>query len=86
MKAHTKIYFNYFGYDATDFISCEICGKMANDIHHIHARGMGGSKQADNIENLMALCRNCHIDYGDKKQYIEFLNEIHNKKICDKSV
>ena len=57
---------------------------MANDIHHIHARGMGGTKQADNIENLMALCRNCHIEYGDKKQHIDFLVEIHNKKIVNK--
>jgi 5-methylcytosine-specific restriction endonuclease McrA len=86
MKPHTKIYFNYFKYDATDFIPCEICGKMANDIHHIHARGMGGTKQPDNINNLMALCRNCHIEYGDKKHLIEFLEDIHNKKICDKSV
>ena len=57
---------------------------MANDIHHIHARGMGGTKQADNIENLMAICRNCHIEYGDKKQHIDFLVEIHNKKIVNK--
>ena len=81
MKQHTKIYFEYFGYDVSDFIPCEICGKMANDIHHIHARGMGGTKQADNIENLMALCRNCHILKGDKKQHIDFLIEIHSKKI-----
>jgi hypothetical protein len=80
MKPHTKIYFNYFGYDVTSFIPCEICGKMANDIHHIHARGMGGSKQADNIENLMALCRNHHIEYGDKKQHIDFLTQIHKDK------
>jgi len=84
LKNHTKIYFQYFGYDVTSFIPCEICGKMANDIHHIHARGMGGTKKADNIENLMALCRNCHIEYGDKKQHIDFLVEIHNKKIVNK--
>ena len=80
MKAHTKIYFNYFNYDATDFIPCEICGKMANDIHHIHARGMGGTKKPDNINNLMALCRNCHIEYGDKKQHIDYLTQIHKDK------
>jgi len=84
MKQHTKIYFDYFGYDVTDFIPCEICGKMANDIHHIHARGMGGTKQADNIENLMALCRNCHILKGDKKQFIEELQKIHNERMSHK--
>ena len=80
MKKHVKVYFEYFGYDVTDFVPCEICGKMANDIHHVHARGMGGTKKADNIENLMALCRNCHIEYGDKKQHIDFLTQIHKDK------
>ena len=81
MKSHTKIYFKHFEYDVTDFISCEVCGNRAVDIHHIHARGMGGTKDADNIKNLMALCRNHHIEFGDKKQYIEFLEKIHNEKL-----
>ena len=38
---------------------------------------MGGTKKADVIENLMGLCRKCHIEYGDKKQYKEFLKDIH---------
>jgi len=80
MKSHTKIYFKYFGYDVTSFIPCEICQKMANDIHHIHARGMGGSKKMDNIENLMAVCRECHIEYADKKHYLDFLTQIHKDK------
>lgn len=78
MKKHIKIYLNYFGYTIADFIHCEICRAKAVDIHHIKARGMGGSKEADKIENLMALCRSCHIEYGDKKQYVEFLKEVHN--------
>lgn len=81
MKKHTKVYMEYFGYDISDFIPCEICGKQAVDIHHISARGMGGSKSKDFIENLMALCRKCHDKYGDKKQYIEFLNGIHGSKL-----
>ena len=80
MKQHTKIYFDYFGYDVTSFIPCEICEKKAVDINHIKPRGMGGSKKMDNIENLMALCRNCHIEYGDKKQHIDFLTQIHKDK------
>ena len=54
---------------------CEVCGSRAVDIHHIHRRGMGGSTDADKIENLMAVCRTCHIEYGDKKHYIDFLIE-----------
>jgi 5-methylcytosine-specific restriction endonuclease McrA len=72
---------NHFGYDISDFIPCEVCGKTAVDIHHIEARGLGGSKEADAIENLMALCREDHIKFGDKKQYKEFLKEKHEEKL-----
>ena len=68
-------------YKTTDFIRCEVCGSQAVDCHHIEARGMGGSKDKDTIENIMALCRQHHIEYGDKKQYKEFLKEIHLKNI-----
>ena len=81
MRNHTKTYLNFFGYDTSDFIPCEMCGLKAQDIHHIEARGMGGSKHADNIENLMALCRKCHIDFGDKKQHKEMLKVVHKVKM-----
>lgn len=79
MKKHTKIYLDYFGFNDTDFIPCEVCGKPATDIHHIDARGMGGSKTKDNIENLQALCRNCHIEYGDITYCKDMLKKIHKK-------
>ena len=78
MKKHTKLYLAYFGYDQSDFIPCEICGTQANDIHHIECRGMGGTKEPENIDNLQAVCRDCHIKYGDKKEFKEFLKEVHN--------
>lgn len=81
MKKHTAIYLKHFGYTIADFIPCEICSKRAVDLNHIDARGMGGSKTKDVIENLMAMCRECHVMYGDKKQYKEFLKEIHKKAI-----
>ena len=74
-------YFNHFGYDISDFIPCEVCGKTAVDIHHIEARGIGGSKDADSIDNLMALCREDHLKYGDKKQHKEFLKNKHQEKL-----
>jgi hypothetical protein len=42
---------------------------------------MGGTKKEDTIENLQALCRICHIRYGDKKNYKGFLIETHKKVI-----
>jgi 5-methylcytosine-specific restriction endonuclease McrA len=83
MKNHTKVYINEMGYDTTDFISCEVCGKKAVDIHHIQARGMGGSKLLDTIDNLMALCRECHheADFGTKLPK-ESLKAIHTMRMA----
>ena len=81
MKPHTKIYLTHFNYSEVDFIPCECCGQKAVDIHHIESRGMGGSRKTDTIDNLMALCRTCHIDLGDKKQYKEKLIQIHQKRL-----
>jgi hypothetical protein len=81
MRKHTKIYMDYFGYGKEDFISCEVCGRRAVDIHHINARGMGGSKEKDSIDNLMAVCRECHIAFGDIKEFMDFLKEKHQQFI-----
>lgn len=84
MKAHTKIYLQGMGYDTSDFIPCEVCSHQAVDIHHIEARGMGGTKKEDTLENLMALCRKCHIDYGDITEYKDYLTKIHRLRIQSK--
>ena len=83
MKRHVKLYIDSVG--VSPWYPCEVCGATAVDIHHIHRRGMGGNTDADKIENLMAVCRLCHIEYGDKKHYIEFLIEEHKKKLDGKS-
>lgn len=81
MKKHVKIYLEYFNYDNGDFMPCEVCENKAVDIHHIEPRGMGGSKKKDKIENLIALCRSCHIKadfgHGGNKLTKEYLKEIH---------
>ena len=81
MKNHTKIYLNYFNYGLEDYVPCEVCDNKAVDIHHIESRGMGGSKLKDSIENLMALCRQCHLFFGDKDEYLQFLKDKHNDNI-----
>ena len=79
MKPYTKIYMDYFGYDISSWIPCEVCGKQAVDINHIVPRGMGGTKKADEIKNLMAVCRKCHLDYADRKMYKDFLINKHQE-------
>ncbi len=84
MKKHVKLYIKYFNYALEDVIPCEICGARAVDVHHIYCRGMGGSKDKDHIDNLMGLCRGCHIEYGDKKQHIDMLNKVHSERLKNK--
>lgn len=62
LPRHVKVYLDYFhiAYNETgpaEPILCENCKhKRGVDIHHINGRGEG----KDVIENLMALCRDCH--------------------------
>lgn len=78
MKRHTKIYLDFFGYDLNDFVPSELSGKRAVDIHHIDARGMGGSDR-DTINNLMALTREEHQQFGDIKKFKPILIQAHRQ-------
>ncbi len=83
MKQYMINYFESIGEPPHHNLKCEIegCGNRANDIHHIDARGMGGSKLKDNPENLIAVCRGCHDKYGDRKQHKEMLRDLVQKRI-----
>jgi len=74
MSKHIKVYEEFFGTR-----DCELTGLNGADIHHIVAKQMGGSKIRDNIENLMALTRQAHEYFGDKKQFKEWLQEWHDQ-------
>ena len=69
----------FFDYGIEDFVPCEVCTGRAVDIHHIEARGMGSSKNKDSISNLMALCRRCHEEMGDRVQFNDYLQVVHRK-------
>lgn len=86
MKNHTKIYLDYFGYTTDDVIPCEICGAQAVDVHHIYNRKSGGDpmKTKDSIDNLMALCRIDHVNYGDVPSLIPILVKIHKLRMANK--
>lgn len=79
MKNHTKIYMDFFRFGIEDFIPCEICYQKAQDIHHVECRGMGGDPKGtkDHINNLMALCRKHHEEFGDVPVLKQKLKEIH---------
>tara|TARA_R100000231_G_scaffold85439_1_gene64891 strand:+ start:228 stop:530 length:303 start_codon:yes stop_codon:yes gene_type:complete len=63
MQKHTKVYFDFFGYDESSYIECEMnCGSQAVDIHHLERRN---KTKNDYIENLVSLCRDCHIKCND---------------------
>lgn len=85
MKKYIKLYLESRNLTTTDFIPCEVCGAQAVDIHHIQARGMGGSKLRDNPENLIALCRTCHheADFGTGLSK-EYLRQIVNTKLHER--
>jgi len=77
MKKHTKLYLKHFNYGTEDFIPCELTGLRAIDIHHIIARGMGGTSDTEDIDNLMALTREAHSILGDVTEFIPTLKEAH---------
>jgi hypothetical protein len=77
MIKYKRVYLEHFDLTINDFFPCEITGQRAVDIHHIEAKGMGGSKKSDEIENLMAVTRDVHLYFGDKTQYKEWLKEVH---------
>ena len=83
MKIHTKVYMTFFDYGETDFVMCEMCQQdRAVDIHHLDSRGMGGSKNKDYIENLMGLCRDCHIKAESDSSFNMFCRIKHLELVC----
>lgn len=77
MQSYVKIYLYFFRLTRADWFPSELSNQTAVDIHHIHRRGAGGAENEDRIENLIALTREEHNKYGDKKCYKSFLYEKH---------
>ena len=66
MKPYVKLYLDHHSLHG-EFVPCLVCNCEASEIHHIELKGMGGKAGKDVIENLIALCRKCHIDAHSRK-------------------
>lgn len=83
MKKYTKLYMQFFDYGEQDFVMCEMCEQdRAVDIHHLESRGMGGSKERDYIENLMGMCRECHLKAESDSSFNMFCRIKHLENVC----
>lgn len=82
MKNYVRTYLRYFGYpeDPDGFVPCEVCGAKSVDIHHLTPRSLR-KDLINNIENLMALCRNCHDRAGRDRTFNDELRYIHRKNL-----
>jgi len=80
MKDYTKVYLDYFGFSTTDFVPCENCGAKAVDIHHLTPRSTR-KDLINKIENLMALCRECHTKAERFHNFNEDLRLVHRKAL-----
>lgn len=83
MQRHTRVYFDFFGYDEASTVICEMCGDVAVDIHHLERRSKFGSKkEKDYIENLVGLCRECHIKAEAEPMFNMFCRIKHLENVC----
>jgi hypothetical protein len=83
MKTHTKVYMDFFYYGEQDYIPCEMCGSKAVDIHHLERQGkFGKKKEKDFIENLIGVCRSCHIKAESDKMFNMFCRIKHLENVC----
>ena len=80
LQNHTKVYMNFFGYDESSTILCEMeCGSVAVDIHHLERRN---KIKNDYIENLIGVCRDCHIKADSDRCFNMFCKIKHLENVC----
>ena len=81
MQKHTKVYYDFFGYVQDDYIPCEMCNAPAVDIHHLEKRNRNKVTN-DYIENLVGLCRDCHINAENDTLYNAYCRIKHLENVC----
>ena len=81
MKPYVKLYLDHHSLHG-EFVPCLVCNSESSEIHHISPKGMGGKAGKDVIENLIALCRRCHIEAHESKLSKAYLRSL----ICDSGI
>jgi hypothetical protein len=79
MQKHTRVYLDFFGYDQSDTIYCEMCNAVAVDIHHLEKRN---KTKNDFIENLIGVCRDCHIKAESDSSFNMYCRIRHLELVC----
>lgn len=79
MQKHTRVYLDFFGYDQSDTIYCEMCNAVAVDIHHLEKRN---KTKNDFIENLIGVCRSCHIKAESDSCFNMYCRIRHLENVC----
>lgn len=86
MQKYQKTYIKALGLNVKDsdvlaMLKSEISGLQAHDIHHIKYMMTGVERQDYPFERLIALTRDEHTKFGDKKQYFDYLLWVHYFKV-----
>tara|TARA_Y100001937_G_scaffold125716_1_gene193125 strand:+ start:594 stop:884 length:291 start_codon:yes stop_codon:yes gene_type:complete len=71
----------FFNYEEQDFIPCEMCESRVVDIHHLQRRTRNKITN-DYIENLVGLCRDCHINAESDKCFNMYVRIKHLENVC----
>jgi len=80
MKSYTRVYLKYFSLDPSSWIGCEVCNSTAVDLHHLEPRSIAKNK-LNLIDNIVALCRDCHTKAEHDKVFNNEVKLIHRKKL-----
>jgi len=60
MKKYKKNFMKHHNLAPGEYFPCEYCKAPAVDIHHVKFKSQGGT---DDVDNLIGLCRSCHIKH-----------------------
>lgn len=92
VQKYIKTYTEFFGIGEQDVILCTNCGAVAIDLHHVFIKGMGGRKtyeydgktlDINGVENIISLCRSCHVKAHSGQLDREYLYKLQENHILN---